>query len=35
MNFFILYIIAGIAEILFESGIKHHNHRNKISEYFP
>jgi len=24
-----------IAEILFESGVKHHNHRNKISEYFP
>jgi hypothetical protein len=24
-----------IAEILFESGAKHHNHRNKISEYFP
>ena len=23
------------AEILFESGVKHHNHRNKISEYFP
>jgi hypothetical protein len=23
-----------IAEILFESGVKHHNHRNKISEYF-
>jgi hypothetical protein len=21
--------------ILFESGVKHHNHRNKISEYFP
>ena len=24
-----------IAEILLESGVKHHNHRNKISEYFP
>ena len=24
-----------IAEILFESDVKHHNHRNKISEYFP
>ena len=24
-----------IDEILFESGVKHHNHRNKISEYFP
>ena len=24
-----------IAEIFFESGVKHHNHRNKISEYFP
>jgi len=24
-----------IAEILFESGVKHHKHRNKISEYFP
>ena len=24
-----------IAEILFESGAKHHNHRHKISEYFP
>jgi hypothetical protein len=24
-----------IAEILFESGAKHHSHRNKISEYFP
>ena len=24
-----------IAEILFESGVIHHNHRNKISEYFP
>jgi hypothetical protein len=24
-----------IAEILFESGVKHHSHRNKISEYFP
>jgi hypothetical protein len=23
-----------IAEILFESGVKHHNHRKKISEYF-
>ena len=23
-----------IAEILFESGVKHYNHRNKISEYF-
>ena len=22
------------AEILFVSGVKHHNHRNKISEYF-
>ena len=33
--FLILYIIAGIAEILFESGVKHHNHRNKISKYFP
>jgi hypothetical protein len=24
-----------IAEILLRSGVKHHNHRNKISEYFP
>ena len=24
-----------IAEMLLESGVKHHNHRNKISEYFP
>jgi hypothetical protein len=24
-----------IAEILFESGAKHHNHGNKISVYFP
>jgi hypothetical protein len=24
-----------IAEILFERGVKYHNHRNKISEYFP
>jgi hypothetical protein len=24
-----------IAEKLFESGVKHHNYRNKISEYFP
>jgi hypothetical protein len=24
-----------IVEILFESGVKHHNHRNKINEYFP
>ena len=24
-----------IAEILFESGVKYRNHRNKISEYFP
>ena len=23
-----------IAEMLLESGVKHHNHRNKISEYF-
>ena len=24
-----------IAEILFESGVKNHNHRNKTSKYFP
>jgi hypothetical protein len=24
-----------MGEILFESGVKHHSHRNKISEYFP
>jgi hypothetical protein len=25
--FLILYIVADIDEILFESGVKHHNHR--------